>query len=419
MKYKISQLIMNNETPCFLEPGNDIKSEKKEKDGFRYVSNGNKIRRLTWVDDKNMKSIRTPDGRELTPEELFDFVLGNNITDFAKSKNKKQNKSDIAIVLGNGNLSVTRERAVKAFELYKEGLVDRIIFTGGINKERDKDNYINPSSMEGYMLREPKKTEWQDLPEADWGAETFIPEVFDEQSSEKNSLLLTEKFLREKGINPEDIIAEPCSTATDTNAIYCKNIFDAEELETGKKINSATIVSTCTHGARAMRIFKKIFGDKIDLKWCPSTLDLEKDDKLREILHSDKFDEEAFRREFKRLYCTNPELIKKMQEETANHRNAFILDIIDDTEITTSKRMALVDYFSKIICKIKNIGKRREDINILPSADKKIDYKKTNGIESIKISSEYLARNPVEHQRAVNGRQNKTADYQSEDTEHD
>lgn len=418
MKYKISQLIMNNEKPCFIELGKDLELEKKELNGYRFVKDGKKIKRLTWVDDKNMKSIRTPDGRELTPEELFDFVLGNNITDFAKSKNKKQNKSDIAIVLGNGNLLVTRERALKAFELYKEGLVDRIIFTGGINIQRDKDHYINPTTMEEFMRHEPKEPEWQDLPEADWGAETFIPEVFDEQSSENNSLLLTEEFLRKNGIKPEDIIVEPCSTATDTNAIYCKNIFDAEELETGKKINSATIVSTCTHGARAMRIFKKVFGDKIDLKWCPSTLDLEKDDKLREILHADRFDEEAFRREFKRLYCTNPELIKKMQEEIANHRNAFILDIIDDTEITTSKRMALVDYFSKIISKIKNIGKRREDINILPSADKKIDYKGHNDIKSIKISPDDLAKNPVKQQVAVDN-QSESAKNQVKDMEHD
>lgn len=343
MKCKISELIMNNEIPSYIEPGKDLEPEIKAANGFRFVKDGNKIRRLTWVDDKNMESIRTPEGRELKPEELFDFVLGNNITDFARSKNKEQNKSDIAIVLGNGILSVTRERAVKAFELYKEGLVDRIIFTGGIAKERDKDNYINPISMEEFNRHEPKEPEWQDLPEADWGAETFIPGAFNEQSSEKNSLLLTEKFLRENGINPEDIIAEPCSTATDTNAIYCKNIFDTEELESGRKVNSATIVSTCTHGARAMRIFKKVFGDKIDLKWCPSTLDLEKDDKLREILHADIFDEEAFRREFKRLYCTTPELIKKMMEEIANHRNAFILDIIDDVEITTNERNKLIE----------------------------------------------------------------------------
>ena len=418
MKYKISELIMNDEIPSYIKSGNDFEDEIKETNGFRFVKDGNKIKRLTWVESNNIESIRTPDGRKLTPEELFDFVLGDNITDFAKSKDKEQNKSDIAIVLGNGILSVTRERAVKAFELYKEGLVDKIIFTGGIAKERDKDNYINPISMEEFNRHDPKEPKWQDLPEADWGAETFIPEAFNKQSSEKNSLILTEKFLRENGINPEDIIAEPCSTATDTNAIYCKNIFDAEELETGMKVNSATIISTCTHGARAMRIFKKVFGDKIDLKFCPSTLDLEKYDKLREILHADKFDEKAFRREFKRLYCTTPELIKKMMEETANHRNAFILDIIGDAEITTSKKMKLIDFVFKIVSSVKNIGKRREDINILPSANRIEPNKKPTDIKSIKVSTDKLAKNPVERQVAGD-RQNKIAENQAKDIEHD
>ena len=100
-------------------------------------------------------------------------------------------------------------------------------------------------------------------------------------------------------------------------------------------INSAIIVTTCTHGSRAMRQFEKVFGDNIDLRWCPATLDLEKYDVLKSILRSKNFDEIAFRRELKRIYCTTPELIKKLQEETANHRNALILGDIDEPDITT------------------------------------------------------------------------------------
>ena len=136
VKYRISQLLMNNEEPYFSE------NEKlKEYRKVRKVQDGDRTRYLTWVDDKNMKSIKTPEGRELTPEELFDFILGNNITDLARTKNIDENKADIAIVLGNGNLLETRERAIKAFELYKLGIVKKIIFTGGTQKQRDCQSF--------------------------------------------------------------------------------------------------------------------------------------------------------------------------------------------------------------------------------------------------------------------------------------
>jgi hypothetical protein len=37
-----------------------------------------------------------------------------------------------------------------------------------------------------------------------------------------------------------------------------------------------------------MRQFQKLFGDSIKLTWCPSTLDLEKYGKMKEILRADK-----------------------------------------------------------------------------------------------------------------------------------
>ena len=325
IEYRISQLLMNNEQP-FFEENERLKEYRKVKK----VPDGDKIRYLTWIDDTNMESIKTPQGRELTPEELFDFILGNNITDLARTKNIDENKADIAIVLGNSNLSETKERAIKAFELYKLGIVKKIIFT-------DVNNYMHPKSIEEYMDNSQIAQEWSDLPEADWGAETFIPDVFKKEYDE-HSLILTEDFLRSLGINPEDIITESVSKSTQENAEFCKNIFESEELETGMHINSAVIVTTCTHGSRAMRQFKKVFGNKISLKWCPSTLDLEKYENLKNILKAKDFDEKAFREELKRVYCTTPKLIKKLQEETANHRNAFILGDIDDPKILTMDR---------------------------------------------------------------------------------
>ena len=300
------------------------------------IDNERELKRIEHAE--NIESITTPEGRELTPEELFDFVIGSKITDLARTKSEEGNASDIAIVLGNIALPTTRERAIKAFELYKLGLVKRIIFTGGITKLRDKKGFIHHSSLEEYMNNElVEGLEWEDLPEADWGSETFIKEVFDENYQE-HSLKLTEKFLNDVGIKPEDILTEAMSTTTQENAEFCKNIFDVEEVETGEKVRTAILVTTCTHGSRATKQFEKVFGDKIKFKWCPSTLDLEQYDSLKAILMAPNFDEEAFRKELKRIYCTNPQLIQMLKEEVGHIRNVFIKGEIDEPVIKTTEK---------------------------------------------------------------------------------
>lgn len=270
---------MNKEKPHYTED-----EKLKEFRKVKKVNIGEQIRYLTWVDDKNMVSIQTPDGRELSPEELFDFIIGENITDLARTKDLEGKIVDIAIVLGNHTLPVTRERAIKTFELYKRGIVKKIIFTGGVS-ERDKPkDVMNPKTMEDYK---------------------------------KHSKILTEKFLRSIGVNPEDVISETMSTS---------------------------LVTTITHGARAMRQFQKLFKDSIRLTWCPATLDLEKFEKMKKILRAQEFDQETFRKELKSIYCSEPELIKKLMEETANHRNAFILGDIDEPEITVRNKEEIEEH---------------------------------------------------------------------------
>jgi len=335
-KFKISQLIIDHENPYYRD---DEKLKQDTEKKIREVQNGDTIRHLTWIDSsKDIKSVTTPDGRELTPEELFDFVIGNNITDLAKSSRSGENLADIAIVLGNIGLPTTRERAIKAFELYKLGLVKKIIFTGGISKQRDKKGFMHPDSLESYMSNESVDgLQWDDLPEADWGAETFVESVFD-ADYQKHLSELTEEFLKSAGINPEDILTESMSSTTQENAEFCKNIFDTLEIETGDRIKTAILVTTCTHGNRATRQFKKVFGDKIDLKWCPSTLDLEQYDSLKAILKAPTFDEESFRETLKRLYCTTPALVQMLREEIGHNRNVFIRGEIDEPTITTLDR---------------------------------------------------------------------------------
>ena len=328
--YKVTELIMNNELPVY-----NISDEQKKEGKYIEIPEGDKTRYLFLADDKNMTSIKTPEGRELTPEELFDFIIGSNVTDLTRVRDLEGKKADVAIVLGNHTLPVTRERAIKAFELYKRGIVKKIIFTGCVS-ERDKSiDPMNPKTKQEFMDNKVPKLKWKDIGQGDWGAETFIPSVF-KKNYAKQSTILTKSKLREMGVNPEDIISDTMSRSTQENARFAKNAIDVEEIETGFKVKKAIVVSTLTHGARALRIFKKELKDSIELAWCPATLDLEKYESIKEILHAPVFDEDAFRKELKRIYCSTPELIKNLQEEVANHRNAFILGQIDeDVEIPT------------------------------------------------------------------------------------
>ncbi|MCI8384281.1 MAG: YdcF family protein [Clostridia bacterium] len=329
---KLSQLIMNKEDPYYRDEKR-IQEDKDKK--IKEVRNGNMIRHLTWIEQaKDIQSIMTPDGRELTPEELFDFVIGSNITDLAKIEKTDENVADIAIVLGNIGMPTTRERAIKAFELYKLGIVKKIIFTGGISRERDKKGFMHDETIESYKNNELEEgLEWEDLTEADWGAETLVEEEFDE-NYQKQVTKLTKEYLNKVGINPEDILTEAMSTTTQENAEFCKNIFDSEEIETGNKIKTAILVTTCTHGNRAIRQFKKVFGNAIELKWCPSTLDLEQYDSLKLILKESPYNEIAFRKELKKIYCSDPELTQRLREEVGHNRNVFIRGEIDEPVVT-------------------------------------------------------------------------------------
>lgn len=270
--FKISQLIIDNEN--VYDKPDKIPEEYKNKP-IREVHTIKGTRYLTWIEEKDIESIATPEGRILTPEELFEFVIGNDITDLTKIKEVPANVADIAIVLGNIGLPTTRERAIKAFELYKLGLVKRIIFTGGISKERDKKGVMHPETLDDYMdNKQIDGLQWSDLPEADWGAETLVKEEFHDDYQEHLSKL-TEEFLKSVGINPEDVLAEPLSATTHENAKFCRNIFDSEEVENGTKVRTAIIVTSCTHGKRAMGQFREVFGDSVKFRWCPSTIDLE------------------------------------------------------------------------------------------------------------------------------------------------
>lgn len=260
--------------------------------------------------------------------DLVDFIIGNTITDLTKVENKGENIADIAIVLGNSELQTTKARAIKAFELYKAGIVKKIVFSGGIHSQRDVNCFFHPNSLEEFFDNKPINQNWSDLTEADWGAETFVPNVFDE-NYQKHSSLLTEKFLKSIGVKPEDILTETLSKTTPQNALFCKNVFENEEIETGLKIKSAIIVTSCTHGSRAIKYFQKVFGDKVRFKWCTSTLDLEKYESLNSILNSPVFDEIAFRKELKKICCENPILTQIIKDEVTYYKEAFYLGEID------------------------------------------------------------------------------------------
>lgn len=68
-KLKLSQLIIDHENPYYRDDER-LKNDTEKK--IKEVRNGDTIRHLTWIDNaKDIKSITTLNGRELTPEELL------------------------------------------------------------------------------------------------------------------------------------------------------------------------------------------------------------------------------------------------------------------------------------------------------------------------------------------------------------
>ena len=216
----------------------------------------------------------------------------------------------------------------------------KIIFTGGISKSRDKKNFyhLSPSTYNNNKI--VNNLNWEDLSEADWGTELFFENIYN-KDYQKHITQLTKNFLKTSGINPEDILIESMSSTTQENAEFCKNIFNIEAAESGLEINSAILVTTCTHGNRAIEQFKKVFGNRIKLDWCPSTIDLEKYESLKSILKNPNFDEIAFRKELKQVYCSTPELIQSLREEIGHHRNVFIRGEINEPIIETVDTQAI------------------------------------------------------------------------------
>lgn len=95
-----------------------------------------------------------------------------------RTKNIRENSADIAIVLGNFTLPITRERAIKGFELYKLGFVKKIIFSGGVPKQRDAKGVMHPTTLKAYMENRAIEQQWSDIPEGDWGAETYCNNLY-------------------------------------------------------------------------------------------------------------------------------------------------------------------------------------------------------------------------------------------------
>ena len=84
---------------------------------------------------------------------------------------------------------------------------------------------MHPTSIEEYMSNAiVENLEWSDLPEADWGAETFVEDVFDEDYQKHLSKLTTD-FLHSADINPEDILTESMSKNTSKNSDNCNNMY--------------------------------------------------------------------------------------------------------------------------------------------------------------------------------------------------
>lgn len=76
---------------------------------------------------------------------VFGYFIYNAVQIYQFSHEYRQDKSDVAIVLGAGTSDgkvspVFRERINHAVHLYREGLVKKVIFTGGFGKGQSKSD---------------------------------------------------------------------------------------------------------------------------------------------------------------------------------------------------------------------------------------------------------------------------------------
>ncbi len=139
---------------------------------------------------------------------LFSYFLLNAVRIYRYSLKYYENQSDVAIVLGagtnQGKLSpVFKERINHSILLYKKGIVDKIIFTGGFGKNQ-------------------------------------------KQSDSKTA----KNYALENGIPENDIFIEEESNYTVENLINSKQIMDS------LKLTSALLVSDPLHMKRAMKLAK-------------------------------------------------------------------------------------------------------------------------------------------------------------------
>ena len=162
-----------------------------------------------------------------------------------------QNQSgDIAIVFG---IEYWNNPLEKAVELYKKGLVKKILFTGGVNRLSGKEEGV--SMYQGAL---------------------------------------------EKGIPEEDLFMEDKAANTLENVIFSRKLL--EEKDILKDIQVVCAVMVNAHARRVLMTFKKNFPSEIIIKACPyvyAPYDWAKDNwvnnpKARELVESEMLKIETY-----------------------------------------------------------------------------------------------------------------------------
>lgn len=134
------------------------------------------------------------------------YILGNAASIYFYGNKDESRKADVAVVLGAGLVPegvspVFRERINHGIDLYRAGLVKKIIITGGYSEGSPySDSYVS------------------------------------------------KLYAVSNGVPAEDVLIEERSTVTEENLLYAKQIMD----ENGYK--TAILVSDPLHMKRAMRI---------------------------------------------------------------------------------------------------------------------------------------------------------------------
>ncbi|MCK4532756.1 methyltransferase domain-containing protein, partial [bacterium] len=223
-----------------------------------------------WTDSRGEKNlvafaIKAEEIKIIPEESIKDLSELEPIIELLTDKEKKADKSDVLILCGNDNIDTFKE----ALRLYKEGIVKKILITGGKGRltlplmQAAVRNHYSIEVAEGKYVRTEKDI--NDLLDEDG---ELIKDTFTKSEAEIIEQIMKEMAVKEGiEIKKEDIFLEKKSRITRENFIYSKPILKEirKELKMGPKDTMKIIMymQTPIQQLRTKGVFNKIFEEEI------------------------------------------------------------------------------------------------------------------------------------------------------------